>query len=203
MKANMNLNNLFNNKESFDKELRTGTLLIASPLLKESYFMRSVIALIDIDPNHGCLGLSLNKLTNLNMYDIFNDQPFLKKVPVYCGGPVDAGRLFMLHRLGTVISGSVEIADGLFLGNNFRDAFSYLSLGGKVEGEIRFFLGYSGWTTGQLEKEVLQQAWAVNDTPTTSSLLTDNEEVFWRQQVRCLGESFRPWLLLPEDPNEN
>ncbi|MCM1377206.1 MAG: YqgE/AlgH family protein [Clostridium sp.] len=199
----MNLNNFIHNDSSLDIILRPGCLLLASPLMKEPHFDRGVIALIDTNNERGCLGLTLNKPTTMRMENIFDGWQRLEGIPIYLGGPVDTQRLFMLHRLGDVIRGSMEIDKGLYIGNNIGDAFRYLELGGKLEGELRFFLGYSGWVAGQLEQEIKNQAWAVNDSPHTDNLLIGEGEEYWRREIRDLGEDFRPWLMMPEHPWEN
>lgn len=199
----MDLKNFIGNGDSFSKDLRAGSLLLASPLMHEDHFSRSVILLLDVDREKGSLGLVLNKPLNLTMGEILKGWEEMEHIPLYTGGPVDNSRLFMLHRLGDAIRGSVELTDGLYIGNNLGDAFRYLELGGKAEGEIRFFLGYSGWTEGQLEREIFDQAWAVDDAADYNEILDGEGESYWRRYVSRLGDAYRPWLLMPERPSDN
>lgn len=183
--------------------LGVGSLLVANPLLTESHFFRSALMIVDINTDKGALGLTLNKLSTLHMSDILKEWEDVANMPVYNGGPVDPGRLFMLHTLGEVIGNSFEICPGLYIGNNYADAFRYIDLGGETDGRLRFFLGYSGWTAGQLEAEITSNAWAVTNPTDGRGLLRGNEEDYWRREVKELGNAYRPWLLMPEDPNLN
>jgi putative transcriptional regulator len=66
----------------------------------------------------------------------------------------------MLHTLGDVFKGCKEILPGIFVGANMDDVVEYVDSGGEVEGRMRFFLGYSGWQSNQLESELLGKSWA-------------------------------------------
>lgn len=203
--AKMNLRDIINiNEEELTPgALHAGTILVANPLLREPFFFRSVALLIDFEEEKGCLGLTLNKESTLKMGDFLEGYPQFAEIPVYCGGPVDAHRLFMLHTLGESVAGSVEIFPGLWLGGNFGDAFKFLEMGGELEGNIRFFLGYSGWTKGQLEKEIEENAWGVYNRPDALLALRGKEEEYWHRTVKKMGEEYRPWLMLPENPTDN
>ena len=68
---------------------------------------------------------------------------------------------------------------------------------------IRFFLGYSGWSRGQLTSEILKNTWALNPNPGHTDVLTGAEDLYWRREVRRLGEKYRSWLLVPSNPAFN
>ena len=122
---------------------------------------------------------------------------------MFCGGPVDMERLFLLHSLGSVFPGASEVIPGVFVGGNVDDIISYLEDGGQIEGNLRFFLGYSGWTKGQLQAEIARHSWAVNNHPDGRKLLTGEGNGFWRREVMNLGDSYRSWLMVPPDPSYN
>lgn len=61
-------------------------------------------------------------------------------------------RLFYIHTLGRIVSGSIEIAEGLYIGGDIEEILSYIRRGNTVEGHIKFFLGYSGWEAGQFRR---------------------------------------------------
>ena len=63
-------------------------------------------------------------------------------------------RLYYLHTLGSVVPDSVEVIDGLYVGGDFECIREIINMGAIVEGNIRFFVGYSGWEKGQLRKEL-------------------------------------------------
>lgn len=180
-----------------------GSLLIAEPLLESDIFGRSVILLLDEDKSHGHLGLVLNKTTGIKLREII---PLLEdkgECEIYCGGPVDLKRLFVLHRLGNSISGSLEVLPGLWIGGSLDEIVEYIRNGGEVDGKIRFFLGYSGWSKDQLQTELVRHSWALTDNVGVDCLLSARGEKFWRSEVERLGDRFRSWLTVPVDPLMN
>ena len=180
-----------------------GDLLIAEPLLDEPYFKRSVILLLDEDNNQGHIGLALNKITPVSLLDLFPDWKAGAEVPVYSGGPVEADRLFMLHTMGDRFEGSMEVSPGLYVGAKLDDIIDYINNNRYADGNIRFFLGYSGWSRGQLTSEILKNTWALNPNPGHTAVLTGAEDLYWRREVRRLGEKYRSWLLVPSNPAFN
>ena len=180
-----------------------GDLLIAEPLLDEPYFKRSVILLLDEDNNQGHIGLALNKITPVSLQDLFPDWKAGAEVPVYSGGPVEADRLFMLHTMGDRFGGSMEVSPGLYVGAKLDDIIDYINDNRYADGNIRFFLGYSGWSRGQLTSEILKNTWALNPNPGHTDVLTGAEDLYWRREVRRLGEKYRSWLLVPSNPAFN
>lgn len=180
-----------------------GDLLIAEPLLDEPYFKRSVILLLDEDNNQGHIGLALNKITPVSLQDLFPDWKAGAEVPVYSGGPVEADRLFMLHTMGDRFEGSMEVLPGLYVGAKLDDIIDYINNNRYADGNIRFFLGYSGWSRGQLTSEILKNTWALNPNPGHTDVLTGAEDLYWRREVRRLGEKYRSWLLVPSNPAFN
>lgn len=180
-----------------------GDLLIAEPLLDEPYFKRSVILLLDEDNNQGHIGLALNKITPVSLQDLFPDWKAGAEVPVYSGGPVEADRLFMLHTMGDRFEGSMEVSPGLYVGAKLDDIIDYINNNRYADGNIRFFLGYSGWSKGQLTSEILKNTWALNPNPGHTDVLTGAEDLYWRREVRRLGEKYRSWLLVPSNPAFN
>lgn len=192
---------LYNNFTKADP--KRGSLLIADPMMEELYFRRSVVMVLDVDTNKGFLGLTLNKETRITLHDLMPWWAKGMNIPVYCGGPVDLERLFLLHSLGERIKGATEIIPGIYVGGDVEEILNYIEEGGEIEGKLRFFLGYSGWSEGQLEREIERHSWAVRTPENGSGLLTGSENEYWRREVEKLGESYRSWLLMPLDPSSN
>lgn len=191
------------NEKKKPLSLHAGDLLISSPLLHDPNFSRTVVLLIDRDESNGFLGLVLNRVIDITLSDISVFESSAPNIPLYQGGPVDLQRLFWLHTLGDRISGSVEIMPGLYVGGSFEEVQSYIESGLPTEGQIRFYLGYSGWVKGQLENEVEHGAWKVSRTPDPQSLLVGAGEEYWCEQVKYLGPDYRHWLMLPSNPSLN
>ncbi len=183
----------------------TGDLLVAQPFLDEQWFDRAVISLIDYDPNGGATGVVLNNSLPHSLGEVLEDGPEgTEMVPVYCGGPLSQDRLFFIHTLGPdVIPDCREYAPGLYIGGDFERAVRYVADGYPVDGFIRFFIGYSGWSRGQLEEEIQAGTWAVVKNYNNADLLDGDEVPFWTRTVKVMGDYYRPWRLIPHDIHAN
>lgn len=176
-----------------------GSLLIANPLMSDSYFGRSVILMLS--ENSGDIGVVINKPTSLTLDLIL---PGIgENVNVYCGGPVDHERMFILHRLPDVFKNSLHICGDLYVGGTIQELIDYLSEGNPVEDKLKVILGYSGWDESQLTGELLKNYWAVNNIADYRNLLEEADESLWREEVERLGDEYRSWLVVPEDPSMN
>ena len=130
------------------KNVGVGDILIAEPFLKGKYFSRAVIYIVEHDKN-GTIGFTLNKVLPYTTSELVSE---LKKIdfPVYLGGPVEQNRLYYIHTHAE-LPDSLLIRDGVFWGGDFTHLVRMLNSGDILQDEVRFFAGYSGWDTGQLE----------------------------------------------------
>lgn len=192
-------NDLFNiefNKIDPDK----GKVLIAEPFLHGKYFGRSVILVTDKGDN-GAVGLVLNKPLTYGLGDFFPELEHFD-FQVFLGGPLQTGMLYYVHVLPHLIPNSVEINKGLYWGGDF-DKLVELIKDHKVKPhQIRFFLGYAGWSPGQLEQELEENSWVVSELNNTQVMKEDNEDL-WEESLRTLGGKFVLWANFPENPNLN
>lgn len=180
-----------------------GDLLIARPYLGESVFSNSVILILDSGLSQGVMGISLNVPTNISMADLMPSWEKGQEIEVFCGGPVGTDRMFILHTLGERVRNSLEIVPGLWLGGEIEDIVEYIEDGNPVQGHIRFFVGYSGWQTEQLEEELEENTWAVSRATNPQALLTGCAITFWRCELARLSPRYHSWLLLPTKPELN
>lgn len=183
--------------------IHAGNLLIASPLLKDPNFNRSVVLILDRDVDRGFIGLVINRQLDISLQEICDIDDHDKPIAIFNGGPVDLQRLFWLHTMGDKIAGAKEVLPGIYIGGRFDDIRRYIIDGNPVEGHLRFYLGYSGWVKGQLEKEIESGAWHLNPIADPAGILSEADDSFWNQQVKQLGPAFRHWLMLPPDPSLN
>lgn len=182
---------------------QVGSLLVAEPFLRERYFHHAVICLVDYEPRGSAMGIVLNSRTSYTLQDLLPAVKAADPIPVYCGGPMSCDRLYFMHTLGDLIPSSREIVDGLFIGGDFDAMLSIVNDGYQVEGHLRFFLGYSGWGVEQLDEELLTHVWAVTEIPSVGSLLIGEEDAYWHNIVRSMGESYKGWLYHPRNPHSN
>lgn len=200
----MDFDNILFHDENVEKgNFKRGSLVIASPFLKEYYFDHAAVLLLDNPSDGGLLGLVLNKRSKVMLSQLFPDVGNAENVSVYCGGPVGREHLFMLHSLPELLSSSLEVCPGIYVGGNPEEVLEYVADGGEVEGKVRFFLGYSGWSRGQLASEIHRRSWTVDNAPDTSALLSGRGVAFWRRAVEHLGPDYRGWLNVPDNPSMN
>lgn len=178
-----------------------GSILIAEPFMRDPYFQRSVVLLID-HTQQGSMGFVLNKRLELLVNDFFPEFESLPEIPIYLGGPVNSDRLFFIHSLGDLVIPDAEPVNGrIYFDGNFEILKRYISEGHDIEGRIKFFLGYSGWTEDQLPREIQQNSWVVNHT--YGSVFEADGDAFWKTSVASLGGKYKNWVNYPKDPFYN
>lgn len=180
-----------------------GDLIIAEPIMNDPYFNRSVALILDTPNDGGHFGLLLNRSTEMTLQDLIPEWEGGRRVNVFCGGPVDLKRMFLLHTLGDLFGDAQEILPGLYVGADIDKIMEYIEDGGTTEGKMRFFLGYCGWSPGQLEAELKKHTWAVKPAGNAANLLKGEGISYWQKEVRGLGEKYRSWLTVPPDPSYN
>ncbi len=194
---------LFNIDISSGRIPRCGSLLVAEPFLREQYFHHAVICLVDYEPRGSAMGIVLNNQTSYTLQDLLPAVTKKTPIPIFCGGPMSCDRLYFMHTLGDLIPDSRPVTDELWIGGDFDAMVSLVNDGYASEGNIRFFLGYSGWDTGQLDEELLKNVWAVTDIPDMSKLMVGAEDAYWHNIVREMGSRFKGWRYHPRNPHSN
>jgi putative transcriptional regulator len=144
---------------SENQMVKAGKIIIADPYLQDGEFTRSVI-LLNSYSKSGAIGFILNRPTQLLVHEAFNDFPHFN-APIYYGGPVDKNILFYVHTLGEIIPDSELITGTIYFGGDFNVVKKLIQENKINPSQIRFFLGYSGWSANQLEQEINDEAWLV------------------------------------------
>ena len=179
-----------------------GDLLIAEPFMNDDYFARSAVLMLRLSGGN-VTGIVLNNKTRYTLQEVVNGIETETPIPLYCGGPVGLDRLLILHTLGDVLKGSEHLFGDYYINGDMRIIKSYVNAGEPIEGKIRFFVGYSGWSVAQLFGELRRHSWAVLKNADCGSLLHGCGNEFWLDKVRLLGEIYRPWTICPLDPKMN
>lgn len=179
-----------------------GHLLVAEPSgIGDMTFNRSVVLLAD-HTMKGSIGFILNKPLKHTLSDLI-DGLGCCDIPVYQGGPVEEDNLYFIHTVPHLIEDSQEISAGIYWGGNFERAID-LVLNCKINAtQIKFFLGYSGWASHQLDAELDQRSWVVVENSDTSKLLEVNPPALWREKIIGLGGDYVLWSNTPENPQCN
>jgi len=178
--------------------LNKGQLLIAEPsLMGDSSFSKSVVLLADLNEN-GSVGFILNKPLKLFVNDIVQEinSPF----PVYKGGPVEQDSLYFIHKVPHLIKDSIQIDDALYWGGNYNELVKGINSNTIKSDDIRFFLGYAGWTMDQLTNEIDEQSWIVSLNEYSGKIIHHKYNQLWKNKMNQLGGAYAIWSNAPEDP---
>ncbi|GEM47125.1 YqgE/AlgH family protein [Deinococcus cellulosilyticus] len=156
------------------------TFLVANPYLQGDYFQESVILVLEHDEK-GALGLIVNQESTARIADVVEGGT--SNDPVLLGGPVDQKFGWCIYRYPTGMEGEIK------LGGTTCVSTSYLILQHlmqSVGSEYHLIMGYSGWGTGQLEKECQEGTWLW--VHMDDSLIFDTPvEERWSKAIASLG----------------
>ncbi|NDV42703.1 YqgE/AlgH family protein [Flagellimonas sediminis] len=180
---------------------KKGKLLVAEPSLTgDVSFNRSVVLLAEHN-QEGSVGFILNKPLDYNICDLVTEI----KIPfqVFNGGPVEQDNLYFIHKVPHLIENSVEISDGIFWGGDFETTVELINKEIITEQDIRFFLGYSGWGSQQLDQELSSRSWVVVQNEYESGILEKSSIAFWKEKMVELGGDYLLWSNAPENPSLN
>lgn len=179
-----------------------GDLLIASPaIIDDINFHRTIVLVAENDLGNGTIGFVINQKTNIYLSQLLDGCNL--KHPVYHGGPVEHNSVSFVHRLGSRISNSYPIDDGLYWTVDYNAIINYTQKNDTTENDLRSFLGYSGWDVGQLERELEEKSWIVAKNKWKAKLLSLNSKQLWRDQMLNQGGNFQLWANSPDDPQLN
>ena len=129
-----------------NEELQSGVVLLAEPFMLDRYFRRSAILLCEHN-EEGSIGFIMNRPLDLNIDGLIQDFPEFE-AEVFYGGPVGNDTIHYIHNLGDLLEDSVKISSGVYWGGDF-DKLKFLISSEMVQPHnIRFFMGYSGWSPG-------------------------------------------------------
>jgi putative transcriptional regulator len=177
-----------------------GMLLIAEPFLDDANFERSIVLLCEHN-REGAFGFILNKPTNFQVQEVIDDIVY-EDIPLYLGGPVEQNTLHFIHRVGDKIDGAVKISEGIYWGGNYEQVCQLINSGLIKTTDIRFFLGYSGWSAGQLEQEMQENTWITNEANVELLFETPPQEL-WRTILKNMGGKYKVMSNYPIDPRLN
>jgi putative transcriptional regulator len=173
-------------------------LLIAMPGMADPNFS-STVTLICEHNDEGALGIVINRPLNLRLGSLFeqlhvgNPDPAALDHPVMMGGPVGPERGFVLHDSAHRYENSLAVSGDICLTLS-RDVIDAMA-GGRGPQKSLVALGYAGWGAGQLEAEMLANAW-LNVAATPAIVFDLPFADRWAAAARALGVDLA--LLSPE-----
>ncbi len=179
------------------KNYLAGQFLIATPSMQDRRFKRSVILICDHDEEHA-MGIVVNRaMPKLTLPTLLNQLGIecsieVRRAPVLDGGPCQPDRGFVLHTDDWESDeSSLEISNGLRL-TATRDVLQAIAHGHKPA-RATLALGYSGWSGGQLEAEIRDNAWLVADSDLDTIFDPGNFKSKWESAYARLG--LKPWQV--------
>ncbi|MFZ4522583.1 MAG: YqgE/AlgH family protein [Bacteroidales bacterium] len=178
---------------------KQGSILISEPSLRDFYFRQSVILLAEHN-EEGSFGVIINKPIEARMKDIIKGFTGYH-LPVYLGGPVKTDSIFFIHTREDVDQ-SVPIMQGLYWGGDLDAIRELLKKKLMDPGEIRFFIGYSGWSPNQLDRELKEKSWVLSQT-TVNEVINNKPETLWSNYLKNMGQDYAIWANFPADPTFN
>jgi putative transcriptional regulator len=171
-----------------------GSLLVAHPSMLDPNFRRAVLFISAHDPDDGAIGVIINRPLDKSVADLVTEVPpqNLADVPVFFGGPVGNNQLMLA-------AFEWQKGEGLKMSHH---ALSAVPEAAGDPPAVRAFLGYAGWSAGQLEAEMKQKAWIVQ-RPSRATLKFERLSRLWFDIMNKLGPWYRMLAAAPDDPSLN
>jgi putative transcriptional regulator len=183
-------------KKQNEPSALAGTLLLASPAMRDPNFSRTVIFMAAHSPKDGAFGYILNRPMEQQVGDLLPSKELgaLGDVPVFMGGPVATDKLAFAALHWNKRKRTLRCQTHL----SIQDALKAIQLGHDVRG----FVGYSGWNSGQLEGEIERRSWIIT-SPKPVVLTTKPPTGMWGAVLHDMGPIFGLMADAPEDVGLN
>lgn len=177
-----------------------GRLLIAEPsILNDDSFNRSIILLTEHN-DRSSVGFILNRPLKFTIRDLIPEIDC--SFTVYQGGPVEQDNLYFIHQVPDLIPDSINVSSNIYWGGNFESLKNLLIDQVIKNTDIRFFLGYSGWGTHQLDDEIINNSWFVSENDFENIFSVDDESL-WKNKLMQKGGEYKIWANAPSDIHLN
>lgn len=181
--------------------VKTGDILIAEPFMMDPNFRRSVVFLCDHTIDEGTVGFILNKPIKMNITDLVDGFPEFES-EVYYGGPVSTDTIHYIHDVGEVLDESTEVINGVFWGGDFEKLKFLIKSELIKPNNIKFFVGYSGWSANQLEDELAYGSW-VQDKMYPNYAFKEKSRTLWSKVLNNKGDTYSVISQMPDNLHLN
>ena len=138
-----------------------GTFLVASEQLRDPNFSKTVVLLIDYN-RQGAMGLVINRPTEVRLSRVLPEIKGLRslKDTVFFGGPVVGSQMLMLIRSGSQPEESRRVFEDIYVSSNLT-VLQWMIANADAGGKFHVYVGFSGWSPGQLDRELSRGDWHV------------------------------------------
>jgi putative transcriptional regulator len=183
--------------------LAAGKFLVADRSIRDSLFSEAVVLIVDYGPQ-GAMGLVINHPTDVKLSDVLPNLKGVRKYhdTVHIGGPVGINDIFMLIQSGSEPEESLHVFGNVYVSNSEKVLERMIAKPGKGE-KFRLYAGYSGWTAGQLERELARGDWHVVDAD-AQSIFDKQPSAIWKELIeRASGQWVKVQDRRPRFPGED
>ncbi|MCP4440217.1 MAG: YqgE/AlgH family protein [Aureispira sp.] len=167
--------------------LKTGICLLSDPFMLDPNFRRAVILICD-HQKEGSVGFILNKPISMSIDSLVSSFPEFDS-EVYYGGPMQTDTIHYIHTKGDLLEGSIEVLPGIYWGGDFTQLKTLIENKLITTNDIRFFVGYSGWSEGQLKAEMDIFSWLIADCDPNYIFSTENDTL-WKTALENEGDTY-------------
>jgi putative transcriptional regulator len=192
------MKDLFSHTTNFNP--KKGSLLLSEPFLNDDYFRRAVILLCEHN-DEGSFGFILNNYVNIKLNELIEGVDDFD-ANISLGGPVSTNNLYYIHTLGDDIPGSTPLVKGVYIGGEFEVLKSLIKSKAITSNQIKFFLGYSGWSANQLDKEMKEESWIVTKS-NLKIVMGKRDKDLWKKILNKMGGKFSVISNYPINPSLN
>ena len=168
----------------FTASVGRGAILVANPSMEDQNFQHTVLLILEHGQN-GTIGVILNRTTDVLLSEVLPDLVILRGTPyrLFTGGPVERRQLVLLFRLKDPRPDTRFISGGIYMGT--PTVLERILTQPQPAETFRAFSGFAGWAPGQLEQELLEEAWSV--LPEDSLNIFDKDPAtLWKDAIRLL-----------------
>jgi putative transcriptional regulator len=164
------------------EDLGVGKLLVAPRNSQDPNFAKSVVLLVHYAED-GTVGLMINRQTTLSASRVLRDLKGSSNYaqPVYAGGPVQIEAVQALLQLHAGPHDATHLFGHVYLVSKKLELEKAL-VAGKDSKELRIYLGYCGWSRGQLENEVNRGGWYIFDG-SEAIVFDSNPSTLWSRII--------------------
>ena len=180
-----------------------GHLLIASPKLLDPNFQGTVVLVIE-HTAQGALGVVINRALETTIDEVWSqvsDSPCIVDSPLHQGGPCE-GTLMVLH--GDQSLSQMQVLSGVYFSTE-KETVEQLVAGDEDGRPVKFFVGHSGWGSGQLENELERGDW-LTVAADPAHIFETPDDLWDKLRRRISLQNNYPWLaaeMIPDDPTVN
>ena len=177
-----------------------GRLLVASPALVDPNFRRTVVLVAEHTEDGGAMGVVLSRPSEAQVAEA---APMLEPLVepgavVHVGGPVEPGAVLVVAEFDDPDDAAAVVFDGV----GFMSGDSEPEDVAAATRRARIFVGYAGWSPGQLEEELEEESWLVLD-PEPSDVFAPDAEDLWSSVLARQGGTLSLLARMPPDPSMN